>query len=421
MQLKEVDNEEDNEPRVQNKPDERKQRNRGHKLSLTCVCIDARGKNAFTGSKDGSIIKWCLETRKIAHKINPISKQEAETNEKSAKMFHSKHVNCIAISSDDKFLATGGWDKNIRIWSPPDMSWIHTFTLHRQEVTALVFRQGHSTLYSGSADRSVMLWTLEDDDNRCFVEALYGHESVITSIDALKKERVLTSGGRDQSLRIWKIVEQAQTVFQTKHESVDIVRYIDDKTFVSGGEDGTITVWTTMKRSPVHSLPNAHSKAVQEVCETSASLKFWINALATFPLKATAKTEIRPSKRQKLDQGEKATRHNDETDEEKSDQSDNDEDGQEEPKNQVLGLVASGSCDTSLNIWKLVRNEGKYELVLHQSHECPGFINDLRFSNDGSKIIAACGQEHRFGRWWKLKGASKNSMRVFDVMKINST
>lgn len=32
-----------------------------------------------------------------------------------------------------------------------------------------------------------------------------------------------------------------------------------------------------------------------------------------------------------------------------------------------------------------------------------GFINDLAYTN--KMIIAACGREHKLGRWWNLKNA----------------
>lgn len=50
---------------------------------------------------------------------------------------------------------------------------------------------------------------------------------------------------------------------------------------------------------------------------------------------------------------------------------------------------------------------------LLQIFEIPvqGFVNSLAFSNDGSKLVAAIGQEHRLGRWWKIKEA-KNSVLV---------
>lgn len=391
-------------------------RMKNHKLSLTCLCIDSKNKHAFTASKDGSLIKWCLETKKILYKVNSISKKDYENDKSSQKRYHTRHINCIAISSDDKFLATGGWDKNIRVWSPKDLSWIHTFTLHRQEVTALTFRKGHATLYSGSADRSVMLWTLEDDDNRCFVEALYGHESTITSMDVLKKEKVLSSGGLDQSIRVWKIVEQAQTVFESKHQSVDIVRYIDDKTFVSGGEDGSICVWTTMKRKPICSLMQAHkpSRSIEMVGDTNSKQNgFWITALATFCLKEPRK--FKGSKRRKHDASdEEEDRSEDDEDEEESEPEGTNYDDENKS---IYALVASGSCDSMIRVWKLVKKGSECELLPHQSIECPGFINDIQFTSDCKKLIAAVGQEHKFGRWWKVKG-SKNCMKVFDVDKV---
>ena len=41
----------------------------------------------------------------------------------------------------------------------------------------------------------------------------FGHQDKITAIDALSRERAVTSGGRDSSLRVWKIIEESQLVF----------------------------------------------------------------------------------------------------------------------------------------------------------------------------------------------------------------
>lgn len=43
-----------------------------------------------------------------------------------------------------------------------------------------------------------------------------------------------------------------------------------------------------------------------------------------------------------------------------------------------------------------------------------GFVNALAFSNDGNVLIAGIGQEHRLGRWWRLKNA-KNSVCVIPL------
>lgn len=42
----------------------------------------------------------------------------------------------------------------------------------------------------------------------------FGHQDVITDIDSFHGETVVTTGGRDNSVRVWKIVEESQLVFQ---------------------------------------------------------------------------------------------------------------------------------------------------------------------------------------------------------------
>jgi len=49
--------------------------------------------------------------------------------------------------------------------------------------------------------------------SRHYVIARFGHQDKITGIDVLSQERVVTSGARDGSVRIWKIVEESQLVF----------------------------------------------------------------------------------------------------------------------------------------------------------------------------------------------------------------
>lgn len=54
------------------------------------------------------------------------------------------------------------------------------------------------------------IWNL---DEMAYVETLFGHQEPIQAIDALMRERCFSAGGRDGSLRLWKIVEESHLVF----------------------------------------------------------------------------------------------------------------------------------------------------------------------------------------------------------------
>lgn len=70
----------------------------------------------------------------------------------------------------------------------------------------------------------------------------------------LRADRALTSGGRDGTLRLWKIPEESQLVFQGNQSSADCCAMVNDDTFVSGHDDGKVYLWKVMKKKPVASV-----------------------------------------------------------------------------------------------------------------------------------------------------------------------
>ena len=111
-----------------------------------------------------------------------------------------------------------------------------------------------------------------------YVETLFGHQAPILSVDALRGETAVSAGGRDKTVRYWKVPEETQLVFRggggsTWHDdldgimdedvedggaggkkkagkaidsttekfvegSIECVAMIDETTFVSGGDSG---------------------------------------------------------------------------------------------------------------------------------------------------------------------------------------
>lgn len=68
-------------------------------------------------------------------------------------------------------------------------------------MSCLTFRQGTSELFSGSFDRSIKIWNVED---RAYVNTLFGHQSEVLTVDCLRKERVLATG-RDRTMQLFKV------------------------------------------------------------------------------------------------------------------------------------------------------------------------------------------------------------------------
>ena len=103
----------------------------------------------------------------------------------------------------------------------------------------------------------------------------FGHQNGITSIDALARERAITSGGFDGTIRIWKIVEESQLIFNGHGGSIDSVKLINEEHFLSCGDDGQLCVWGCLKKKPLCSVLDAHGR------DESNNQPMWISSIAT--------------------------------------------------------------------------------------------------------------------------------------------
>ena len=307
------------------------------------------------------------------------------------------------------------------------------FTQHRDAVTSLAFRHGTNQLYSSSKDRTIKSWSLNE---LAYIETLFGHQDEVVDVAALAQERCLSVGARDRTARLWKVVEETQLVFrgggggerkshpkqlkdgnftQTYTEgSIDRVAMIDDGTFVTGSDNGSLSLWAVHKKKPVFTLSLAHGldpalRPDEAYAEENPGLKVpsspqprWITALATVP---------------------------------------------------YSDLIISGSWDGWVRIWKVTEDKRRIEAVAivgkvqdpdmkgspvakvedtiqvlnyngtekenGDEQLIKGVINDISVFERGDRgktglcIVAAVGNEHRMGRWKKVKG--KNGVVVFEV------
>ncbi|KAK6176732.1 hypothetical protein SNE40_014974 [Patella caerulea] len=325
---------------------------RGHKLSVTCIVISSDDRYIYSASKDCSIIKWDVKTCK---KVQSIAGGRKGT-EKSH-IGHTSHILSLAITTDSKYLASGDVNNLLKIWNPDTLQHIKTFHGHRGPVSGLSFRKGTHQLFSASHDRSVKIWNL---DEMSYVETLFGHQDSVTSIDSLTRERAVTCGGRDNSIRVWKVVEESQLVFNGKGGSIDCVALIDEASFITGHDNNSLALWSVLKKKAVFTRYGAHGE--KQEGSKFVTEENWITSVASL---------------------------------------------------QYSDVVASGSKDGCIRVWKV----GRDMRFLHLLYTVPvkGFVNSMKFSNDGKFLVAGVGQEHRLGRWWSIKEA-RNSVCIIPVI-----
>lgn len=67
-------------------------------------------------------------------------------------------VRAVAFSPDGRLLASGGGDKNVRLWNPETYDQVRVLAGHRKRVNAVAFSLDGRMLASGSSDNHALVW-----------------------------------------------------------------------------------------------------------------------------------------------------------------------------------------------------------------------------------------------------------------------
>jgi len=123
-----------------------------HDHSVFTVKYSTDGKYLLSGGRDAHLKVWEIE-----NKYKRISSQPA----------HYFTINDIAFHPDGKIFATASRDKTIKIWSLQDFKLLKVLDVardggHINSVNSLLWTTHHNWLVSGSDDRSLIIWEVEE-------------------------------------------------------------------------------------------------------------------------------------------------------------------------------------------------------------------------------------------------------------------
>jgi ribosomal RNA-processing protein 9 len=409
------------------------------------------GRHVYTVTSDRALVKWELpdldtspddksQTQKTSRKPKKLAFTRGSKN---ATQHHQKDILCVAASQDGKFVATGGADNKLIIWDTNTLKPLRIFSGqnrdngHRDSVISLVFRRGTNQLFSSSKDRTVKIWSL---DELAYIETLFGHQDEVLDVSALSSETCVTVGARDRTARFWKVVEESQLVFRgggpdrkpkrggdddgikPHYEgSMERVACIDDETFITGADNGSLSLWNIHKKKPVFTYPLAHGlEPPTPIEERSAEIDptqsmdaegpmilepqpRWITALKAIPFSDVFVTgswdghvrawRISSDKRRIEPLGALATPEIDVT--------------------SALELEGISTSDLSADVVQAI-SRGAEATGLAK-----GVVNDLDVMDkdergkSGCFVLAAISKEHKLGRWDTFDG--KNCAVLFNV------
>jgi ribosomal RNA-processing protein 9 len=146
-----------------------------HTSCITSLAVPLDESFIVTGSKDNSVIVWNTETGQ-----STIMKRFWQRSLDHDLQAHHSEILTVAVTSDGKYIVSGGKDRVVRIHDPRIAnSEIHCFSGHRDTISGLAFQTNSYALFSSSYDRCIKYYDLKD---MFCIETLFGHQVMYYSI-----------------------------------------------------------------------------------------------------------------------------------------------------------------------------------------------------------------------------------------------
>lgn len=117
---------------------------------------------------------------------------------------HKSWVYSVSFSPDGQLIATTSNDKTVKLWKQ-DGTFIKTLTGHNDEVNSVSFSPDGETIATASDDKTVKLWNRDGT----LLKTLTGHSDEILSVSFSpdKKDKTLALGSADKTAILWNLEE----------------------------------------------------------------------------------------------------------------------------------------------------------------------------------------------------------------------
>ena len=183
---------------------------------------------------------WCIKGEVAVWKLEKIGQNPLEVKRFPA---HGDWINAIAVSPNGKYIATGGGDNVINLYSTK--TWEHLKTLHGHtgRISALAFPARNSSLLgSTSMDGTVRVWSVPDGDQEKLMKSEGGK---FMAMAFNPDGKMVAAGGADQKIMLWLTKkEKVLKELAGLEGQVSSLAFSPDGTALAAGlYDSKILVW----------------------------------------------------------------------------------------------------------------------------------------------------------------------------------
>ncbi len=198
----------------------------GHASGINAAVFGRGNKWVASGGADKVIKIWDTET---GHELRALTG-------------HAGWIKSFATDRDGKWLASGSNDLTIHVWDVTTGRVVYILKGHAKPIDALAFSSDGHTLASGGSDNTIRIWDLANGKE---TRTLTGHTGGILSLAFSNNGDYLVSSSADMTIKLWETKGWREVRTLKKHTAkVNAVAISTDGNWiVSGDADGVVCLW----------------------------------------------------------------------------------------------------------------------------------------------------------------------------------
>jgi len=228
----------------------------------------------LSASRDKSIIVWSLK---------PGTGDEQYGVAQKRLNGHGHFVQDVAISSDGQFALSGSWDGTLRLWDLNTGNTTRRFIGHAKDVLSVAFSADNRQIVSGSRDKTINLWNTL---GVCKF-SIQGHTEWVSCVrfSPNLNTPLIVSAGWDKMVKVWNLTNCTLKTNLVGHTGyVNTVTISPDGSLcASGGKDGTAMLWDLNEGRHLSSLEagdTIHALVFSPIrywlcAATASTIKIW--------------------------------------------------------------------------------------------------------------------------------------------------
>ena len=172
----------------------------GHTMDVLDVSFSTDSKFLCTVAEDCTLKTWKLGFNSSCQSFDDLEVKALKC--KWTLKAHDKQINCCKVSPNNQLIATGSYDKLVKVWNYETRDLNCLFIGHRKGVWAVDFSTADQLLASASGDGTAKLWNLA---NATCLATFEGHDCAVIQVVYFNESSQLSTSATDGIVKIWDL------------------------------------------------------------------------------------------------------------------------------------------------------------------------------------------------------------------------